>query len=117
MRFQLREMERHQLSHVMEMKHQTLIVDNLKARLAVMDEDNQKLTDQLHERECYVDMFTRALCQLVQEHDVSEWPQLTKQLYFTYVKEMHRTETLDHMDSFGEVMHQRSVVSSFLASS
>ncbi|CAM6125201.1 unnamed protein product [Calypogeia fissa] len=115
LRFQLREMERHQLSHVMEMKHQTLIVDNLKARLAAVEDDSQKLADQLHERENYVDIFTRALCQVVQEHDVSEWPQLIKQLYINYVKDWHRSETLDHLDAFGEVMHQRANLEKFVA--
>jgi hypothetical protein len=102
------------------MQHQTLIVDNLRSKLAVLEEDCQKITDQLHERETYVDMFTRALCQLVQEHDVSEWPQLIKQLYYTYVKDYDRTETFDHLDAFGEVMHQRSaniLSSRFLISS
>ncbi|BBN04341.1 hypothetical protein MPTK1_3g03790 [Marchantia polymorpha subsp. ruderalis] len=115
LRSKLREMESHQLGHVLEMKRQGLVAAALRAKIQNLEEEAEELENQLHERDSYVNMFTQALCRLVQEHEVAEWPQLTKQLYFTYVKDVHRTAVAEGSDTYTHLLHQRENLEKFVA--
>ncbi|KAL2636424.1 hypothetical protein R1flu_007903 [Riccia fluitans] len=115
LRNKLREMESHQLGHVLEMKRQGLAAGALRSKIQNLEEEAQELNNQLHEKEAYIQMFTQALCRLVEENDSAEWPNLIKQLYFTYVKEIHRTAVSEGKDTYNHLLHQRGNLERFVS--
>ncbi|KAL3677625.1 hypothetical protein R1sor_027573 [Riccia sorocarpa] len=115
LRNKLREMESHQLGHVLEMKRQGLAAAALKSKIQNLEEEAQELHSKLHDKEAYIQTFTQALCRLVEENDPAEWPNLIKQLYFTYVKEIHRTAVSEGKDTYNHLLHQRGNLERFVS--
>lgn len=52
-------------------------------------------------------MFTMKLSRIVDENEDTEWPRLAKELYDTFVKDVHRAMNNEGVDAKEQILHQR----------
>lgn len=96
-----------QADHLLDLKDVRTVEKDLKAKLSVNAVNLKKMLDKALTVEIYVNNFTAKLTQIIEENEQGKWPDLTKELYDTYVNDTHRQMNTDCLSEKTEMKHQR----------
>ncbi|XP_073393272.1 uncharacterized protein [Physcomitrium patens] len=103
-----------QADHLLDLKDVRTVEKDLKAKLSVNAVNLKKMLDKALTVEIYVNNFTAKLTQIIEENEQGKWPDLTKELYDTYVNDTHRQMNPDCLSEKTEMKHQRGVLQKFV---
>lgn len=107
LRYDMHQMERLQIQNTRRQAKKDEFAKGLKGRIQMQENQIHRLTLTLLEKERYMDVFTEGLCRIICDHDVLEWPELTKDLFNAYVNDDTQSAVKSGLESRTEMMHQR----------
>ena len=67
----------------------------------------KQMLDQVLTQEISINNFTAKLTQIIEENEMSKWPDMCKDLYDTYVRDKHRQMNADCLAEKTEMRYQR----------
>ena len=96
-----------QAGQLLDLKQAKQTELDLKDKVVVNEGQQKVLLNKLLKRETIINAFTTKLGKLIDENEEKYWVGLTKELYDTYVKDIHREMNMEGIPVREEVKHQR----------
>jgi len=97
----------HQADNLLDLRGLKIVEKKLKAAVAANAITLKNLLDTVQEQEIVKNNFTARLTQIIEENEVDQWPELTKQLHDQYVTDRHREMNREALPEKTEIKHQR----------
>ena len=96
-----------QAGNLMDLRDLRIVEGELKLQTAANQVTLKQMLDTVLTTEIFVNNFTTKLTQIIEENEMSKWPDMAKELYDFYVKDRHRIMNLECLPEKNELRHQR----------